>query len=125
MAETKTSISELTAATSVNASDVLFVSQQSGSAWNSRKATVGQLPFGQGTVTGITMNGASKGTSGVVDLGTVLTAHQSLTGYVPTSRKVNDKQLTADVTLNATDVSAVALTGDSTVHGELKVTDGV
>ncbi len=28
-----------------------------------------------GTVTGITMNGASKGTSGNVNLGTVLTAH--------------------------------------------------
>jgi len=28
-----------------------------------------------GTITGITMNGASKGTSGNVDLGTVLTAH--------------------------------------------------
>lgn len=33
-----------------------------------------------GTITGIKMNGASKGTSGVVDLGTVLTAHQSLAG---------------------------------------------
>lgn len=33
-----------------------------------------------GTITGITMNGASKGTSGVVDLGTVLTEHQSLAG---------------------------------------------
>ena len=31
-----------------------------------------------GTITGITMNGASKGTSGVVDLGTVITEHQSL-----------------------------------------------
>lgn len=28
-----------------------------------------------GTITGITMNGVSKGTSGVVNLGTVLTAH--------------------------------------------------
>lgn len=28
-----------------------------------------------GTITGITMNGASKGTSGNIDLGTVLTAH--------------------------------------------------
>jgi len=28
-----------------------------------------------GTITGITMNGASKGTAGVVNLGTVLTAH--------------------------------------------------
>ena len=35
-----------------------------------------------GTITGITMNGASKGTSGVVDLGTVLTSHQSLANYV-------------------------------------------
>lgn len=31
-----------------------------------------------GTITGIKMNGASKGTSGVVDLGTVLTSHQSI-----------------------------------------------
>lgn len=35
-----------------------------------------------GTITGITMNGVSKGTSGVVDLGTVLTSHQSLANYV-------------------------------------------
>lgn len=33
-----------------------------------------------GTITGITMNGASKGTSGVVDLGTVITAHQDISG---------------------------------------------
>ena len=31
-----------------------------------------------GTITGIKMNGASKGTSGVVDLGTVLTSHQTI-----------------------------------------------
>ena len=35
-----------------------------------------------GTITGINMNGASKGTSGVVDLGTVITAHQDLSGLV-------------------------------------------
>ena len=34
----------------------------------------------QGTITGITMNGVSKGTSGNVDLGTVLTEHQDITG---------------------------------------------
>lgn len=34
-----------------------------------------------GTITGITMNGESKGTSGVVDLGTVITEHQSLSDY--------------------------------------------
>ena len=33
---------------------------------------------GSGTITGIKMNGESKGTSGIVDLGTVLTSHQSL-----------------------------------------------
>ena len=34
-----------------------------------------------GTITGIKMNGTLKGTSGVVDLGTVLTSHQSLSDY--------------------------------------------
>lgn len=33
-----------------------------------------------GTITGITMNGASKGTSGVVNLGTVITSHQDISG---------------------------------------------
>jgi len=40
-----------------------------------------------GTITGITMNGASKGTSGVVDLGTVITAHQDISGKLDTSLK--------------------------------------
>ena len=34
-----------------------------------------------GTITGITMNGASKGTSGVVNLGTVITSHQVHNAY--------------------------------------------
>ena len=38
-----------------------------------------------GTITGITMNGSSKGTSGVVNLGTVLTSHQDISGKVDTS----------------------------------------
>lgn len=33
-----------------------------------------------GTITGIKMNGVSKGTSGVVDLGTIITAHQDISG---------------------------------------------
>lgn len=37
---------------------------------------------GNGTITEVKMNGASKGTSGVVDLGTVLTAHQDISGKV-------------------------------------------
>ena len=35
---------------------------------------------GNGTITGIKMNGASKGSSGVVDLGTVITSHQDISG---------------------------------------------
>lgn len=46
--------------------------------WNSKTDNVG-------TITGITMNGASKGTSGVVDLGNVITSHQSLENYVTKS----------------------------------------
>lgn len=38
----------------------------------------GELDKNAGTITGIKMNGSSKGTSGVVDLGTVLTAHQAI-----------------------------------------------
>lgn len=39
-----------------------------------------------GTITGITMNGTSKGTSGVVDLGTVITSHQDISGKLDTSK---------------------------------------
>lgn len=43
-------------------------------------ATALQTETYKGTITGIKMNGASKGTSGVVDLGTVITAHQDISG---------------------------------------------
>lgn len=63
-----------------------------------------------GTITEIKMNGVSKGTSGSVDLGTVLTSHQSLSGYVPTSRTINSKALTSNITLTASDVGAYSST---------------
>lgn len=47
-------------------------------AWNNK---------GSGTITGIKMNGASKGTSGVVDLGTVITTHQDISGKLNSSLK--------------------------------------
>lgn len=37
-----------------------------------------------------------------------LTSHQSLSGYVPTSRTINGKKLTSNITLTASDVSAAA-----------------
>ena len=46
-----------------------------------------------GTVTGITMNGESKGTSGVVDLGTVITEHQSLADYYTKSEVYNKTEI--------------------------------
>ena len=56
--------------------------------WGKIKAYIAGLGYttNTGTITGITMNGASKGTSGVVDLGTVITEHQSLTNYVQKSQ---------------------------------------
>ena len=58
-----------------------------------------------GTVTGITMNGSSKGTSGVVDLGTVLTSHQTV--------KVNG--VTGATTNNFGTCSTAAATAAKTV----------
>lgn len=98
-----------------------------------------------GGITGITMNGKSKGTSGVVDLGTVVTEETDPTvpswakastkptytasevGAVPTTRTVNGKELSSDISLTSTDVGAVprsrtvngkALTGNITLTAE-------
>jgi len=51
--------------------------------WNGKTSNVG-------TVTGIIMNGVSKGTSGVVDLGTVLTSHQDISGKADKTDTVSD-----------------------------------
>lgn len=59
-----------------------------------------------GTITGIKMNGASKGTSGVIDLGTVLTKHQSI-------KSINTNN-TAAQTVNASE--AVAGSGTINLH---------
>lgn len=48
-----------------------------------------------GTITGITMNGVSKGTSGVVDLGTVITQHQDISGKFDTTKVKNANSTTA------------------------------
>ena len=60
-----------------------------------------------GTITGITMNGDSKGTSGVVDLGTVVT---DVSGKVDKTTTINGKALSSNVTLNASDVGALPST---------------
>ena len=62
-----------------------MVSQGGGTGGEVQKTTEAEiLAMGftknQGTITGVKMNGASKGVSGVVDLGTVITSHQDISG---------------------------------------------
>lgn len=79
-----------------------------------------------GTITGIKMNGASKGTSGVVDLGTVITAHQDISGKVNTSTTVNGHALTGNVTVTKSDVGLSNVTNDSQVkRSEMGAASGV
>lgn len=65
--------------------------------WSYIKSKVESLGYTKntGTITGIKMNGASKGTSGVVDLGTVITAHQDISGKQDKSTAVTHSASTA------------------------------
>jgi hypothetical protein len=67
-----------------------------------------------GTITGIKMNGASKGTSGVVDLGTVLTAHQDISG--------KQDKITSSNKLAASLVSGLAKVATSGSYNDLSNT---
>lgn len=87
---------------------------------------------GNGTITGITMNGASKGTSGVVDLGTVITEHQDISGKADKSATVSDVQYDTTnskfkKTINGTtkDIATVTTTTVPNVTSVGSVTAGV
>lgn len=64
-----------------------------------------------GTITEIKMNGSSKGTSGVVDLGTVLTAHQDISG--------KQDKITSSNKLAASLVSGLASVATSGSYNDL------
>ena len=83
--------------------------------WNSKTSNTG-------TITGIKMNGASKGTSGVVDLGTVITAHQDISGKVD---KVSGKGLsTNDYTTDEKNkLGGIAAGAEVNVQSDWNVTD--
>ena len=69
-----------------------------------------------GTITGIKMNGASKGTSGVVDLGTVLTAHQDISGKADKSdipTKVSQLTNDSGYTTNTGTITGIKMNGAS------------
>lgn len=68
-----------------------------------------------GTVTGIKMNGASKGSSGEIDLGTVITSHQDISGKANKSETVStiiydttNKKLTKTINGTTSDVVKVS-----------------
>lgn len=76
--------------------------------WNSKTSNTG-------TITGITMNGVSKGTSGVVDLGTVITSHAQ--------HKLNATNGTASAVNQGTEITYVeSVSGTTTAtSGDLSV----
>lgn len=68
----------------------------------------------EGTITGITMNGASKGTSGVVNLGTVITAHQDISGKANLASPTftgTPKAPTANAGTNTTQIATTEFVG--------------
>lgn len=70
---------------------------------------------GNGTITEVKMNGVSKGTSGVVDLGTVITSHQDISGKADKSAAIGSLSLSLDstnyrVTLSGTKVDGTTFT---------------
>ena len=94
-----------------------------------------------GTITGIRMNGVVMGTSGGVDLGTVLTEHQSLSGYqtlLSANNKLNPAYIAVDsthkwwtdaleTTLNgkAADTAVVHKSGTESIGGLKTFSDGI
>lgn len=84
--------------------DISIPTESTVSGWGFTKNT--------GTITGITMNGASKGTSGVVDLGTVVT---DISGKADKSAAIGSLSLALDstnykITLSGTKVDGTTFT---------------
>lgn len=77
---------------------------------------------GNGTITEVRMNGVSKGTSGVVDLGTVITAHQDISGKQDklvsgtNIKTINGESVigSGDITINSAYPEVNHGTGDTT-----------
>ena len=79
-----------------------------------------------GTIAGITMNGVSKGTSGVVDLGTVITSHQDISGKANKISVVQSSASTIEINSNTFykfgEVASLTITlasiTDNTIYNE-------
>lgn len=84
------------------------VAESTVSGWGFTKNT--------GTITGVKMNGTSVGTSGVVDLGTVITAHQDISGKLDATTAASTYLTKTDASntyLGKTAKAASATTADS------------
>jgi hypothetical protein len=78
-----------------------------------------------GTITGINMNGSSKGTSGVVDLGTVLTEHQSISHLAPKASPEftgTPKAPTANAGTNTTQIATTEFVGTAITNALSEIT---
>ena len=75
--------------------DVQLAEQEVPTGTEITEATIREWGFTKnaGTITGIKMNGATKGTSGVVDLGNVLTEHQKL-------KTINNQSIVGEGNIN-------------------------
>ena len=82
-----------------------------------------------GTITGIKMNGASKGTSGVVDLGTVITSHQTIKTINNTSMTGSGNVAVQPTLVSGTNIKTINSTsllgsGNIAVQSTLSTTTG-
>lgn len=74
--------------------------------WNRIKAYIQSLNYTSniGTITGITMNGSSKGTSGVVDLGSVVT---DISGCMPITGSITDSTNLSNITAGVYSIEGI------------------
>lgn len=105
----------------------LVIKDESISLTTTKKSVVGAInevnalakSKGTGTITGIKMNGVSKGTSGVVDLGTVITSHQDISGKQDTlTSGTNIKTINGQSLLGSGDIAISGGSGDVTAAGD-------
>ena len=96
---TDTTRAAASALTSHTGNTTAHVTAAERTAWNAKQAKI--------TASGL-LKGDGTGAVIAATAGTDYVAPSALSGYVPTTRKVNGKELSADITLSASDVGAAS-----------------
>ena len=96
---TDTTRAAASALTSHTGNTTVHVTSAERTAWNAKQAKI--------TASGL-LKGDGTGAVTAATAGTDYVAPSALSGYVPTTRKVNGKALSADISLSASDVGAAA-----------------